>query len=43
MEFYGYEDRRYYLEEEPAHLEFMRSLEGVVQMVGVVDYEVGVV
>lgn len=36
------EDRRYYLEEDPAHLEFVKSLEGLVQNVRVVDYSPGV-
>ncbi|TVY51915.1 hypothetical protein LSUE1_G009722 [Lachnellula suecica] len=35
------EDRRYYLEEDPAHLAFVKSLEGVIQNVRVVDYEPG--
>jgi len=35
------EDRRYYLEEDPAHLAFTKSLEGIIQNVRVVDYEPG--
>jgi len=35
------EDRRYYLEEDPAHLEFVKSLEGIIQNVRVVDYNTG--
>jgi len=35
------EDRTYYLEEDPAHLAFKKSLEGIVQNVRVVDYEPG--
>lgn len=35
------EDRRYYLEEDPAHLEFVKSLEGIIQNVRVVDYSPG--
>ena len=41
MEFESEEDRRYYLEEDPAHLEFVGSLGGVVEKVGVVDYTPG--
>lgn len=40
--FRNVEDRRYYIEEDPAHLAFVRSLEGIVQNVRVVDYEPGV-
>jgi len=40
--FASLEDRRYYLEEDPAHLAFVKSLEGVLQNVRVVDYEPGV-
>ncbi|KAK0104028.1 hypothetical protein ONS96_005133 [Cadophora gregata f. sp. sojae] len=36
------EDRRYYLEEDPAHLEFVRSLKDIIQNVRVVDYSPGV-
>ncbi|KAH7399941.1 hypothetical protein BKA64DRAFT_469763 [Cadophora sp. MPI-SDFR-AT-0126] len=36
------EDRRYYLEEDPAHLEFVASLKDIVQNVRVVDYSPGV-
>lgn len=35
------EDRKYYLEKDPAHLAFVKSLEGIVQNVRVVDYEPG--
>lgn len=35
------EDRQYYLEEDPAHLAFVKSLEGIIQNVRVVDYEPG--
>lgn len=40
-EFQSAEDRKYYLEKDPAHLEFVASLEGVVQNVRVVDFEPG--
>lgn len=36
------EDRRYYLEEDPAHLEFVKSLDGIIEHVRVVDYTPGV-
>ncbi|KAI6714185.1 stress responsive A/B barrel domain protein [Diplocarpon mali] len=36
------EDRRYYLEEDPAHRAFVESLKGVIQNVRVVDYSPGV-
>jgi len=41
-EFQNDDDRRYYLEKDPAHLEFVSSLEGLVQNVKVVDFEPGV-
>lgn len=42
VEFASEEDRKYYVEEDPAHLEFKKSLKGVVERVGVVDYTPGV-
>jgi len=41
-EFENEEDRRYYLEKDPAHLEFVRSLGEIIQNVRVVDFEPGV-
>lgn len=35
-------DRDYYVKEDPAHREFVKSLEGKVDKVGVVDYAPGV-
>jgi hypothetical protein len=35
------EDREYYLKEDPAHLAFVKSLEGIIQNVRVVDYTPG--
>lgn len=35
------EDRKYYLEKDPAHLEFVASLEEIIQNVRVVDYSPG--
>lgn len=42
MEFENEEDRKYYLEEDPAHLEFVKSLDGVVQGITVLDFVPGV-
>ena len=42
VEFASEEDRDYYAGEDPAHLEFKKSLKGVVERVGVVDYTPGV-
>jgi Stress responsive A/B Barrel Domain len=36
------EDRRYYLEEDPAHKAFMKTLDGIIQNIRIVDYESGV-
>ncbi|KAF1345381.1 hypothetical protein BDV97DRAFT_360968 [Delphinella strobiligena] len=41
-EFQSEEDRKYYLEQDPAHLEFVASLKDIVQNVRVVDFEPGV-
>ncbi|KAG9229688.1 hypothetical protein BJ875DRAFT_507791 [Amylocarpus encephaloides] len=35
------QDRRYYIEEDPAHQAFVKSLDGIIQNVRVVDYEPG--
>lgn len=40
-EFQNEADRKYYLEEDPAHLEFVKSLDGIVENVRVVDFENG--
>ncbi|KAI0800267.1 hypothetical protein C8Q74DRAFT_1235440 [Fomes fomentarius] len=40
-EFENEEDRRYYLEKDPAHLKFVEALKEVVQTVRVVDFEPG--
>ena len=42
VEFASEEDRKYYVEEDPAHLEFKKSLKELVERVGVVDYTPGV-
>jgi len=39
--FASHEDREYYLKKDPAHLEFVKSLENIIQNVRVVDYEPG--
>ena len=38
-EFRNEEDRQYYLEKDPAHLEFVASLEGMIENVRVLDFE----
>ncbi|EME89450.1 uncharacterized protein MYCFIDRAFT_28677 [Pseudocercospora fijiensis CIRAD86] len=40
-EFQNEEDREFYLERDPVHLEFVKSLEGIVVNVRVVDFEPG--
>ncbi|KAF2718457.1 hypothetical protein K431DRAFT_287613 [Polychaeton citri CBS 116435] len=40
-EFQSAEDREYYLNKDPIHLEFVASLEGLLQNVRVVDFEPG--
>ena len=40
-EFQAEEDRKYYLEKDPAHLEFVASLDGIIQNVKVIDFEPG--
>lgn len=42
VEFANAEDRAYYLEKDPAHLEFVASLKGVVEKAQVVDFTNGV-
>lgn len=41
MEFEGKEDRDYYIEKDPQHLLFVKSLEGKVAIVQVVDFVPG--
>jgi hypothetical protein len=41
-EFENEEDRKYYLEKDPAHLEFVKSVGGVVKRAQVVDFTPGV-
>ncbi|KAI5371124.1 Putative stress-response A/B barrel domain-containing protein HS1/DABB1 [Septoria linicola] len=40
-QFESEEDRKYYLEKDPAHLEFVASLKDVIQNVRVLDFEPG--
>jgi hypothetical protein len=40
-EFENEEDRKYYLEKDPAHMAFLRALKDVVQTIRVVDFEPG--
>jgi len=42
MEFDNEEDRMYYLKKDPEHLRFVKSLDGLVTNVTVVDYVPGV-
>ena len=42
MEFASEEDRKFYVEEDQAHLEFKKSMKGMVDRAGVVDYTPGV-
>lgn len=43
VEFESERDRKYYLEEDPAHAAFVRSLEGVIAgKPGIMDFEDGV-
>lgn len=42
MEFETEADRDYYVKEDPAHQAFVKSLQGIMTSVGVVDYEPGV-
>jgi hypothetical protein len=41
-EFENEEDRAYYLEKDPAHLDFVKSLSTVVEITQVVDFTPGV-
>lgn len=41
-EFEKDEDRQYYLEKDPAHLAFVKSLDGIVAKAQVVDFTPGV-
>ena len=41
VEFASEEDRKYYVEEDPAHWEFKKSLKGLMANVGVIDYTPG--
>jgi hypothetical protein len=39
--FQTWADRKYYLEEDPVHLDFVQSLVGIVAKVQVVDFSPG--
>ncbi|KAK0625201.1 dabb-domain-containing protein [Bombardia bombarda] len=41
-EFESQEDRKYYIEKDPAHLEFVKSVDGIVEKIQVVDFTPGV-
>lgn len=42
VEFASEEDLKYYVNEDPAHLEFKKLITGLVDRKGVVDYTPGV-
>ncbi len=42
MEFETVEDLRFYVEKDPAHQDFIRSMDGIVKEARVVDFESGV-
>lgn len=42
MQFEDEQDREYYVKKDPAHLAFVKSLDGLVERVRVVDYVPGV-
>ncbi|KAL4916234.1 hypothetical protein BDW62DRAFT_186731 [Aspergillus aurantiobrunneus] len=42
VEFASVEDRNYYVEKDPAHLEFVGTLKGVLEKAQVLDYTNGV-
>ncbi|MCJ1244046.1 hypothetical protein MMC30_001243 [Trapelia coarctata] len=42
VHFANEEDREYYISKDPAHLAFVKSLEGIVERAQVVDYVPGV-
>jgi hypothetical protein len=41
-EFASEEDRKYYLEKDPAHIAFIQSLGGEIEKIQVVDFTAGV-
>ena len=42
VEFENEEDRKFYLQKDPAHSDFVKSVKNVVSGIGVFDYEPGV-
>ena len=42
FEFESEEDRKYYLEKDPAHLEFVASLKDILQNARIIDFQPGV-
>ena len=42
VEFENEEDRKYYLEKDPAHLAFGKSLSGAVASITVLDFNPGI-
>lgn len=39
MEFESEKDRKYYVEQDPAHQAFIKSLDGIMERARIVDYE----
>ena len=42
LDFANAEDRGYYISKDPVHLAFIKSLDGMVKSVRVLDFEAGV-
>lgn len=42
VEFANKEDRDYYVQKDPAHQAFIKSLDGIVEKVQVIDFTAGV-
>ena len=42
VHFANVSDRKYYLEEDPAHKAFHKSLDGILQNIRIIDYESGI-
>lgn len=42
MEFESEEDRKFYLEQDKAHAAFVKTMPGLIESAGVVDFELGV-
>lgn len=42
MEFASAADREFYIEKDPVHLAFVRSLDGIIEKAQIIDYTPGV-